>query len=155
VFIAFLDANPTRYKNTPEVDGYNSTQDILNELADRKLIANPDPQGDVPGPLTIGDLQLLLSPESLGKLSDSWWDIMRAYIAESNGSRSDAVDMVNVALSRGNITQDEATDLINAINAVIPDPSWPSEVQDNSDLRTEWDLGGMNSAFVNNSLGRV
>jgi hypothetical protein len=111
IFIAFLDANPTRYKNTPEADGYNSTQDIANEITDRKMIPNPTPQGDVPKPLTITDLQALISEDSIGRLSDSWWNQMRVNLSGETsengitGTREDAVAQVNVAFERNNITE--------------------------------------------------
>ena len=161
-FIAFLDANPARYKNTPEPDGYNSTQDILNELADRKDIANPEPQGDVPKPLNNGDLQVLLSEDSSGRLSDTWWYNMQINLVAGTdpatgitGSREDAVTQVETAVDRNNITEAEGTLLIDEINSTILDPDWSSTVQDDSDLKKEWDLGGMSGSFVDSSLGRV
>ena len=154
-FIAFLDANPTRYKNTPLPDGYNPTQDILNELSYRADIANPDPQGTVPKPLTNGDLRALLSDDSAGRLSDTWWYNMQINLEGEEGSREDAVTQVEAAVDRNNITAAEGTLLIDEINSTIPDPDWPPTVQDDSDLMKEWDLGGMNGDFVNNSLGRV
>jgi len=161
IFVAFLDANPTRYKNTPEADGYNTTQDILNEITLREMMPNPEPQGEVPKPLSNADLQALLSEDSSGRLSDTWWYSMQTNLNSSInldtgvvGSREDAVAQVDTSVDRNNITEAEGTALKNEINSTIPDPSWQSEVQDDADCKKEWDLGGMATSYVNDALGR-
>ena len=151
--IAFFDANPARYKNNPLGDGYNPTDELNVELTKQEEIANPTPQGDVETPLTIADAQALISVESLGRLSDSWWDNMRIYLSEE-GSRADAVAIVNNAESRGNITPTEGTDLRNALLSTISDPNWPATVLDDCDGIKQWNQGGFTYKFTNDALGR-
>jgi hypothetical protein len=157
VFIAFLDANPTRYKNTPEPDGYNSTQDILNEITLSAIIANPDPVTQVPITVTIASAQAVLSVESLGKLSDSWWDTFNQYLnngGNSAGTRQDAYDMIANAQSRANLTETEADALRALLDTTEDDPTYSPTIQDDPDCKKEWDLGGFSSSYTDSALGR-
>lgn len=151
-FIVFLDTNSGKYKNNPEPDGYNSTINIVDIITIRPEIANPEPQGTVPKPFTVQDTQALLSDESMGKLTDTWWASYTATLENEN--RENAKSYVINAEKRVDILPTESIAIQAELDSTILDPSWSATVPGDSDAMAEWDLSGFSSDYVNTALGR-
>ena len=154
-FIAFLDANPGKYKNTPEPDGYNPSATIAVDITTRPLIPNPVPQEDIYNDINVPGMQALMSVETLGRISDQWWASVSTAIINQTEERETIVAFIDNADSRGNITTpDEVVALKDYVTGVSPDPTWESQVLGPSDAMTEWSLGGMSVDYIDEALGR-
>ena len=163
--IAWFDANPTRYKNTPDPgpnDGYNSTEQLSTELATQyPVAAGPAPQVYEFVP-TVPGTKALLDDDSKGRLDDNFWSLWTELIlgmgqevsAQETERRDTGVEFIDNAVARANLSAEEQTAINNYLTNQVDDPAWPANVPGPSDSRAQWDVGGINHDYINQSLGR-
>ena len=152
--VALFDSNPGRYKDTPEADGYNPTLKLIHKLAEAPQVPNPEPQAQLPKPLSAQDLHDALSDAEKAAIDTVWFRAMEEAI---EGNLRDRVKrLVNVAFKKGWISEQKATAMKGEVDATIPDPNWKATVDGLNDLRANWpgEEPGIHRKYVDQVLGR-
>lgn len=96
-------------------------------LLNAQVIVNPTPQGTILRPIYSAEVMGMLSPDSLQKVSrNAGFTQIRDDI--KNQRRTECVEWVFFVQSCGDITQSEATNIVNYLMSTVPDPHWQENV---------------------------
>lgn len=154
--IQFFDNNPTRYKNEPEADGYNSTKKLTAELTRVPLISNPTPQTNVakPADQIASTLKVMFASAKLASFSDEALAQLNSAILKHD------FELVRwwakIGEARSKVSSAELVAIEAEIDAEVPDPNWPAQIDGVCDLDNEWPGGekGITQSYINLILGR-
>jgi hypothetical protein len=91
------------------------------------MIDNPDPQSQVPDPVTIPELLTLTSPERAVTLTaiPMYRDAIKSY---NTGAFEDALAYINVLHQSKTITDEEYRAVIKELSKTIPNPYYQEQV---------------------------
>lgn len=152
--IALFDADPGKYKDAPEPDGYNPTQRLIRKLSEAPLIPNPIDQPQLPKPLSAQDLHDALTDAEKAAIDTVWFRAMEEAIG--GNARETIKRLVNIALKKGWIGEQKAMAMVAEVDATISDPDWKPMVNGLNDLRANWpdEEPGIHFSYVEGVLGR-
>ena len=151
---AFFDANPAKYKNEPEPDGYNATRKLLRTLRFRPLVANEESQGLVPKPIDADDVINTLSDPQIQAIPG---EVLTFFVeACENRNRARIQRIGRIMLKKGWIDTTARDAIIAELDSQIPDPDYKSQVRGESDYDINFaGFDRIGAPYLNTLFGRT